>query len=61
MYGIDVYLGFMQLEGLESKIAHFIVRERETNGEFKSLEDFINRIPIGRHTDSDFIGASALR
>jgi DNA-directed DNA polymerase III PolC len=47
LYGIDVYLGFMQLEGLESKIAHFIVRERETNGEFKSLEDFINRIPIG--------------
>jgi DNA polymerase-3 subunit alpha/error-prone DNA polymerase len=47
LYGINVYLGFMQLEGLESKIAHFIVRERETNGEFKSLEDFINRIPIG--------------
>lgn len=47
LYGIDVYLGFMQLEGLETKIAHFIVRERETNGEFKSLEDFINRIPIG--------------
>jgi DNA polymerase III alpha subunit len=32
---------------LETKTAHFIVRERETNGEFKSLEDFINRIPIG--------------
>ncbi|MFB0907067.1 MAG: DNA polymerase III subunit alpha, partial [Spirosomataceae bacterium] len=47
LYGIDVYLGFMQLEGLETKTAHFIVRERETNGEFKSLEDFINRIPIG--------------
>jgi DNA-directed DNA polymerase III PolC len=47
LYGINVYLGFMQLEGLESKTAHFIVRERETNGEFKSLEDFINRIPIG--------------
>lgn len=47
LYGIKVYLGFMQLEGLESKIAHFIVREREVNGEFKSLEDFINRIPIG--------------
>jgi DNA polymerase-3 subunit alpha/error-prone DNA polymerase len=47
LYGIDVYLGFMQLEGLETKTTHFIVRERETNGEFKSLEDFINRIPIG--------------
>ncbi|EIA08568.1 DNA polymerase III subunit alpha [Flavobacterium frigoris] len=47
LYGIDVYLGFMQLEGLETKIAHFIVKDREANGEFKSLEDFINRIPIG--------------
>ena len=47
LYGINVYLGFMHLEGLESKVAHVIVTERETHGEFKSLEDFINRIPIG--------------
>jgi DNA-directed DNA polymerase III PolC len=47
LYGIDVYLGLMHLEGLETKIAHRIVTEREKNGEFKSLEDFINRIPIG--------------
>lgn len=47
LYGIDVYLGLMHLEGLETKIAHAIVTEREKHGEFKSLEDFINRIPIG--------------
>jgi len=47
VYGIDVYLGFMHLEGLESKLAHFIVKERQERGEFISLEDFINRIPIG--------------
>ena len=47
VYGVDVYLGFMHLEGLESKVAHFIVKEREERGEFCSLEDFINRIPIG--------------
>lgn len=47
VYGIDVYLGLMHLEGLETKIAHAIVMEREKHGEFKSLEDFINRIPIG--------------
>jgi DNA-directed DNA polymerase III PolC len=47
LYGIDVYLGLMHLEGLETKIAHAIVTEREERGEFKSLEDFINRIPIG--------------
>ncbi|WKL44174.1 DNA polymerase III subunit alpha [Flavobacterium sp. ZE23DGlu08] len=47
VYGIDVYLGFMHLEGLESRLAHFIVKERQERGEFISLEDFINRIPIG--------------
>jgi DNA-directed DNA polymerase III PolC len=47
VYGIDIYLGLMHLEGLETKIAHGIVKEREKNGEFKTLEDFINRIPIG--------------
>ncbi|TDE52749.1 DNA polymerase III subunit alpha [Flavobacterium sp. GT3P67] len=47
VYGIEIYLGLMHLEGLESKLAHGIVKEREGNGGFKSLEDFINRIPIG--------------
>lgn len=47
LYGIDVYLGLMHLEGLETKMAHFIVKEREKSGDYQSLEDFINRIPIG--------------
>lgn len=47
LYGIDVYLGLMHLEGLESRLAYFIVKERQEKGEFCSLEDFINRIPIG--------------
>jgi len=37
----------MHLEGLEYRIAQFIVTDRERNGAFKSIEDFINRIPIG--------------
>jgi DNA-directed DNA polymerase III PolC len=47
LYGTDVYLGFMHLQSLESKIALLIKQEREKNGLYKSLEDFINRIPIG--------------
>lgn len=47
LYGTDVYLGFMHLQSLESKIALLIQQEREKNGLYKSLEDFINRIPIG--------------
>ena len=47
LYGTDVYLGFMHLQGLQSSIANLIQEERENNGDYTSLEDFINRIPIG--------------
>jgi len=47
LYGKDIYLGFMHLQGLEAKTANRIQKEREDNGDFISLEDFINRIPIG--------------
>ncbi|MDR6764344.1 DNA polymerase-3 subunit alpha/error-prone DNA polymerase [Flavobacterium sp. 2755] len=46
-YGKDIYLGFMHLQGLESKTAFMIEEERLKNGDYQSLEDFINRIPIG--------------
>jgi len=47
LYGIEVFLGFMHLDGLQGKVAIEIVAERERNGTYKSMEDFINRIPIG--------------
>src|SRR5690606_13027089 len=47
LYGKDIYLGFMHLQSLETGIAHTIVTERQKNGEYKSLEDFIKRIPLG--------------
>ncbi len=47
VFGIEVYLGFMHLKSLDSSLANSIVEEREKNGEYKSMEDFINRIHIG--------------
>lgn len=47
LYGKDVYLGFMLLQGLQGETAMRIVEERQANGEYLSLEDFIRRIPIG--------------
>lgn len=47
LYGKDVYLGFMHLQGLQGEIARCIVSERLENGDYSSLEDFINRVPIG--------------
>lgn len=47
LYGKNIYLGFQHLKSLESKVAEAIVAEREENGDFFSVEDFINRIAIG--------------
>lgn len=45
--GRNIYLGFQHLKSLESKTATCIVSERNENGLYQSLEDFINRVPIG--------------
>lgn len=47
LYASDIYLGFMHLQGLDSKLSQFIAFERERNSIYKSLEDFINRVPMG--------------
>ena len=47
VYGTDVYLGFVHIKTLESAIAHTIVTERESNGPYCSLDDFIVRTGIG--------------
>ncbi|MFO7657356.1 MAG: DNA polymerase III subunit alpha, partial [Bacteroidales bacterium] len=45
--GKDIYLGFVHIQNLESKIAEAIPEEREKNGKYSSLEDFVHRIPVG--------------
>ncbi|MCT2563926.1 DNA polymerase III subunit alpha [Chryseobacterium herbae] len=59
--GKDIYLGFMLLQGLETRLAHGIAEEREKNGHYKSLEDFIRRIPLGIETIQTLIFIGAFR
>ncbi|GAE65271.1 DNA polymerase III subunit alpha [Chryseobacterium indologenes] len=59
--GTDIYLGLMLLEGLEKRVAHGIVEDREQNGKYKSLEDFIRRIPVGIETIQTLIFIGAFR
>ncbi|MFM2213070.1 MAG: hypothetical protein RL427_333 [Bacteroidota bacterium] len=47
VYGKNIYLGFQHLKSLEFKTAELLVKEREEQGLYSSLEDFINRVPIG--------------
>lgn len=61
LYGTDIYLGFMHIQSLESKITHLIEEDRNRKGNFNSLEDFINRIPIGIEGVKTLIFINAFR
>jgi error-prone DNA polymerase len=47
IYGKDIYLGFVHLKSIESFLAQNIELERQKNGDFADLEDFIKRIGVG--------------
>lgn len=61
VYGEDVYLGLMHIENLEARIAQFIPQEREKNGDYISLENFVKRVPIGIETLQTLIFVGAFR
>jgi DNA polymerase-3 subunit alpha len=44
--GSTIWLGFVYIANLESNTAHTIIEERERNGPFTSLADFVNRVPL---------------
>jgi len=41
-----IYLGFMFLQALETKTVARILKARQRDGNFKSLDDFMDRVPI---------------
>ncbi|SFA58523.1 DNA polymerase-3 subunit alpha [Pedobacter suwonensis] len=45
--GKDIFLGFMHLQGLQLNVAEKIVADREENGDYLSLENFIKRVEVG--------------
>jgi DNA polymerase III alpha subunit len=45
--GKKIYTGFIHIDNLERAIGKGISEERERNGEFRSLEDFIRRVHAG--------------
>ncbi len=59
--GKDIYLGFQHLHSFDTKLAYRIVKDRSLRGDFKSLDDFINRIPIGIENLDILIRINAFR
>ncbi|TYP72310.1 DNA polymerase III subunit alpha [Aquimarina intermedia] len=56
-----IFLGFMLLRDLDTKTTTYILEDRIQNGAFKSLENFIDRIPIGLEQLSILIKIDAFR
>ena len=45
--GSTVYLGFTMIKSFEDKSSERLLFARKTLGKFKSLDDFVDRVPIG--------------
>ncbi len=59
--GIDIYIGFVNIKSLDATFIKHIQDEREQNGLFTSLEDFINRVPVGIETIQILVFIGAFR
>jgi DNA polymerase-3 subunit alpha len=59
--GNDIYMGFIHVQNLEKNLIERIVDERENNGKYMSLEDFLNRIQPGKEQMVILIRINALR
>ena len=44
--GRDIYLGFVHLQNLQQQTAFTLLEERDRNGPFRDLSDFMHRVPI---------------
>jgi len=56
-----IYLGFMFLHALEAKTIQKLCSERQQNGPFESLDNFIERLPISIEQISILIKINAFR
>lgn len=61
IYGTDIYLGFIHIQGLENNLGSLIEENRKTDGDFADLNDFISRIKPELAQLIILIRASALR
>ncbi len=59
--GVDVYLGFVGVHGLNDTFIELIPEERRENGIYQSLEDLIKRTGIGLEQAIILIRVGALR
>ena len=59
--GKDIYIGFLFLHSLESKVVEQLVNERKRNGLYLDLDDFIDRVSISIEQINILIKINAFR
>ena len=59
--GECIYLGFIHIQGLESKVSETIENERKENGRFRNLEQFLKRVRPGLEQAIILVRIGALR
>jgi DNA polymerase III alpha subunit len=59
--GKHIYLGFIHINGLGTQVGELIEKERAIHGDYKSLDDFIERVPIGLESIQRLIFVGAFR
>jgi DNA polymerase-3 subunit alpha len=47
VYDKTIYIGFVHLKSLETKLGQQIAENRMNHGPYKSFEDFLTRVPMG--------------
>ncbi len=57
----NIYIGFIHIQNLESKGIQMLLEEREKEGLYRSLEDLLDRVPLGLEQVILLIRISALR
>lgn len=57
----DIYIGFQHLDSLESKTSENVLTERNENGKFSSLQNFIQRVGISVEQLRILINVGAFR
>jgi len=61
IYGKDIYMGFIHLKSLETKVAQQIAIEQQRNRLYKSLNDFMRRVAMGLEQIRILIRVGAFR
>jgi DNA-directed DNA polymerase III PolC len=59
--GTTIYIGLVHIKSLESKVAHAIINERVSHGDFKSLNNFLDRVQLGLEQTRILIRIGAFR